>query len=610
MRWLPRPFRRATAALALCGLLATAPLAAQAVESEELPPGRTSAQEPLAPPPPPAAVPAQPAAPATSEAAAEERYLAGDLAGAAQLYRELAVAAAQPLERMRLLVAAAWLEHQLGRSDEAQELLRLGLAETPEFPFAAQNYDQPFVDLYVRARDRALQERRQRANELVQRSLVEIGADDLARARETLRQALALTPEDPYAQFNLALVEMRGGKREEAIAGFERLLAIAATRPDAVPAEVRAPALSSLGLLYYEKGFLDDSRRYLEQSTALDPRSVRAWNTLGLTLRRQGEAAAAEQAFRRALGLAPADPQPANNLGLLLIEAQRWGEAVGVLLQASGQNAADPSVWLNLGLAQRGNGDRAAAATALERTLALDAGNRLGLAARAASYLAIVRFEQGDTARAAASAAQALAWNANDIEAWVYQGLAQQLSGNATAARESFQRAVALDPARAEVHNNLGTALVVLDELDAAAAAFRQALVLRPGFAEAQGNLDEVLARQAAAAPGGGRSGGRATPAEERPRRRQPKNLGVRFSDEDFSYLGIKGAMVESVAGESPGQRGGLKKGDLVLGVDGKPIDGPQQLFAYIRNLDTGRDYVELDILRDGKPRRLRVEVY
>jgi Tfp pilus assembly protein PilF len=601
---LPERAALLSAATALA-LLSTslAPAAAQdreRVESEELPqPGgsTTDAPPPLAPP-----VQGTP----SGESAAEERYNAGDLAGAATLYRELALAAAQAGDRMRLLVAAAWLEHQLGRRDEAVDLLRQGLAEVPDYPFQAQNYDQPFVDLYTHARDRAQQERRLRAGELVQRSLVEIAADELPRARATLQQALALTPEDPYALFNLALVEMRSGRRDEAIGGFERLVALEATRTGSVPAEVRAPALSSLGLLYYEKGFLDESRRYLEQATALDAKSVRAWNTLGLTLRRQGEASAAEQAFRRALAIAPTDPQPANNLGLLLIEGQRWGEAVGLLGQAAERSPDDPSVWLNLGLARRGNGDRTGAAAALERALALDAANRLGLAARAASYLAVVRFEASDAAGAAASAAQALAWSPGDVEAWVYQGLAQQQQGNPAAARESYQRAVALDPSRAEVHNNLGTALVALGDLEGAAAAFRLALTLRPGFAEAQGNLDEVAARQAAALPLRTRA---EEPTRDRPRRR-PKPLGVRFSEDDFAYLGIKGAMVDAVAGDSPAARAGLRKGDLVLGVDGKQIERPQQLFTYISRLDTGRDYVELDIIREGKPRRLRVEVY
>jgi Tfp pilus assembly protein PilF len=605
----PRRSRRGGRAGALAALcLLAMPLAAQLPESEDLPPP-TATPTPI--PPPAGAGTAGPApAPRAAEGTAEALYQAGDLAGAAALYRQLAVAASRPVERMRLLVLSAWLEHQLGRAAVAHDLLQQGLSDAPDYDFQAQNYGQAFVDLYVRARERVLQERRQRAGELVERSLVEIGADELARARSTLHQALALAPEHPFAMFNLALVEMRTGRREEAIAGFERLISLEAGRPGSVPPEVRSPALATLGLLYYEKGFLDEARRFLEAATELDPGSSRSWNNLGLTLRRQEDPAGAERAFRRSLGLAPDDPQPANNLGLLLIGQQRWPEAVALLADTTRRAPGDGPAWLNLGLAQRGAGDRGAAVQALERALALDPGNREGLAARAASYLAVVRFEQGDIGGAAASAAQALAWRPDDLEAWVYQGLAQQLQGNHAGARDSFQRALALDPARAELHNNLGTALVSLGDLEGAAAAFRQALTLRPGFAEAQANLDEVTARQDAALPLGQRSGAVARGAEAAKPARRPKPLGARFSSDDFTYLGIRGALVESVQGDSPAARGGLRKGDVVLGVDGKPIQGAQQLLTYINRLDTGRDYVELDVMRDGKPRRLRVEVY
>ena len=68
--------------------------------------------------------------------------------------------------------------------------------------------------------------------------------------------------------------------------------------------------------------------------------------------------------------------------------------------------------------------------------------------------------------------------------------------------------------------------------------------------------------------------------------------------------------MVDSVAGQSPAEKAGLRKGDVVMGVDGKPIEGPQQLLRYLRNLTGERDYVEMDVLRDGHPRRLRVDMF
>jgi tetratricopeptide (TPR) repeat protein len=597
----------ACAAAALALLLAGAvpgPLRAQ-VEAEDL---ERQSPEPVAPPPagevqpvaPPVAVPQTPA---ELEAAAEARYLEGDVAGAAALYRQLAVATSNASERMRLLVAAAWIEHQLGNVSAAQDLLRQGLVDAPDYAFQAQNYSQEFVDLFQRARDRALGERRHRAGELVQRSLREIAAADLPRAKATLQQALVLAPEEPFALFNLALVEMRSNQREAAIAGFERLLAVEAARPGSVPPEVRSPALASLGLLYYDKEYFEDARRYLEQAVALDATAPRTWNNLGLTLRRLGDAAGAEAAFRRALALSPGDAAAANNLGLMLIASQRHAEAVTLLLDATQRTPGDAPLWLNLGLAQRGAGDRTAAASSLDRVIAIDGDNRLGMAARAGSYLAVVRFEEGDHQGAADAARRTLTWNPRDVEAWIYQGLALQATGDAGGARDAFQQAAAIDASRAEIHNNLGTTLVALGDLPAAEAAFRKALELRPGFPEAQANLDQVVLQIAdtVEAPPQTRRGGE--------RRRTNKPLGVRFDSNDFSYLGIEGAMVDSVAGDSPAMRAGIRKGDLIVGVDGRKIEGPQDLLRYVAGVQD-KDYVEIDLVRENRPRRIRVEIY
>ena len=616
--------RGAVAAVAVLGLalVLAAPLVGQsdaqtgtapaepaqpaAVQGEDL--GQPSpAPAPIAPPPIAAPTPAV-AGPAELEAQAEEKYAAGDLEGAALIYRQLAVSTSAPPERLRLLVAAAWLEHQLGHADVAYDLLKQGLTDLPDYPFQSQNYSQEFVDLFVKARDRALAERHQRANELVQRSLTEIAGDELPRARATLVQALALAPDDPFGLFNLGLVEMKTGHRDEAIASFERLVAVEASKPGSVPVEVRSPGLATLGLLYYEKDFLEDARRNLEQAAALDPSSSRTWNNLGLTLAKAGDAAGAERAYRKALELAPGNAPVANNLAQLLNGAQRWNDTVALLTPVTAGANADAFAWLNLALAQRGAGDRAGAGTSLQRVLALDADNKLGLAGRAAVYLAWVRFDQGDGAAAVAAARQALVWRPEDVDAWTYLGLAQKQQKDLPGARDSLQRAAALDPKRPEIYNNLGTVLVALHDLTAAEAAFRQALTVRPGFAEAQSNLDQVLVAQLAGKVGT-TSATSSKPDSGRPRR-EPKPFGVRFSDADFTYLGIKGAVVESVLGQSPAEKAGLRKGDVVLGVDGNPVSGPQQLLKYLRNLSGESDYVEMDILRDGNPRRLRVDMF
>ena len=64
--------------------------------------------------------------------------------------------------------------------------------------------------------------------------------------------------------------------------------------------------------------------------------------------------------------------------------------------------------------------------------------------------------------------------------------------------------------------------------------------------------------------------------------------------------------MVARVEPASPAARAGVRGGDIVLGVDGKPITGADDLIRMLTGEKIGRA-VELDILRDGQ--RLRVSV-
>src|SRR5436190_16189855 len=107
MRKRARSLRKAGALAVVTGalLLLAAPPAhgQQPVESEDLTPAPTptpspapAAVPPVAAPPGAGAAAATAGEPGITEAAAEEKYAAGDLDGAAVLYRQLAVAAGEP----------------------------------------------------------------------------------------------------------------------------------------------------------------------------------------------------------------------------------------------------------------------------------------------------------------------------------------------------------------------------------------------------------------------------------------------------------------------------------------------------------------------------------
>lgn len=68
------------------------------------------------------------------------------------------------------------------------------------------------------------------------------------------------------------------------------------------------------------------------------------------------------------------------------------------------------------------------------------------------------------------------------------------------------------------------------------------------------------------------------------------------------------GVVLGDVRPESPGERAGLRAGDLVLALNGKTMENGRQLDVNIYRQPVG-SRVSLDILRDGKPMKVEVEV-
>jgi serine protease Do len=69
-----------------------------------------------------------------------------------------------------------------------------------------------------------------------------------------------------------------------------------------------------------------------------------------------------------------------------------------------------------------------------------------------------------------------------------------------------------------------------------------------------------------------------------------------------------EGALIADVIAKSPAEASGLKRGDVVVGLDGKPITEPGQLSRSIATMPPGTK-TQLRVIRDGKERTLEVKV-
>lgn len=531
------------------------------------------------------------------ETLAESRYAEGDLGAARRLYLELAAGSQDPSEQGRVLLLAAWLAHLAESYPEARNDLLRALAVDPDLEFRSELYNSSFVSIYRAALDQARGRRAGQARTLLEEGVAALDGDNLEAARRAFEEVLERVPSDATATYNLALVEQRSGNTTAALAGFEKVLAIAHGNPESVRIQLRVKALTNLGLLFQDQGSSEDAVLYLEQALSLDSTDARAWNNLGLAHRELGRKEQAAEAFRRAFELSPEDLTAVVNLSIAHIELRQWSEAVAILMRTAAIHPESPSLWLHLGLAHRGGGELEPAASALQKVLDLDPNNEQGMASRAASDLALVLLQRGDAAGARQAARRALAWREDDLASLRILGLSHSRLGELEAAKDTLEEALRRDPEDAETANNLGTVYFSLRSWSRAEQLFARALELRPDFAAARENLAKARAKPQQP------SQTQPVQSESRPREKVP--LGVRFAEVDYGSLGIEGALVDSVFPDTPAARAGLRKGDLLFKVDGQTIENAQDVHKHILRAQGKR--VVLELLRDGRP--LRVEI-
>jgi serine protease Do len=90
--------------------------------------------------------------------------------------------------------------------------------------------------------------------------------------------------------------------------------------------------------------------------------------------------------------------------------------------------------------------------------------------------------------------------------------------------------------------------------------------------------------------------------------------LGVSItevSDEDASRLKLaeaKGVLVRGVIQGEPADRGGVKVDDVLIALDGTPLEGPRDLQRLVSSSPVGKK-VRLGIVREGARRELEVEI-
>lgn len=216
---------------------------------------------------------------------------------------------------------------------------------------------------------------------------------DFAGALELLRKAADASPRDPYVRLELAALDLRMGRAEDAERQAREALALGPADADVL----RAGAEDLLALAEGRPELLEAAQRELEKLLVLRPEDPEALQVLGRIYLSAGEPRRAEEMLRRLAAAVPDSRQVFNQLLHLLMQRGAKADAAGLLRE---QLEHDPeSMELRLGLADllSDTGDHAGAVTVLRA-----APGTLGGEPEVERRLAFELYRVGDSAAAMA----------------------------------------------------------------------------------------------------------------------------------------------------------------------------------------------------------------
>ncbi|HSQ31264.1 MAG TPA: tetratricopeptide repeat protein [Gemmatimonadaceae bacterium] len=194
--------------------------------------------------------------------------------------------------------------------------------------------------------------------------LVEAGRVDDGIAR--FRQALRIDPSYPDVHIDLGNALNQRGAVDEALAQFDTVVRL---RPEYAEARV------AYGNLLRGRGRNAEATAQYKEAVRLQPTLASAHNELGNALSSDGRFADARAEYAEAVRLDPNFPEAHNNLGAALAREGKSNEAVGEFLEALRLKPDDPRFHYNAALMLQAVGRSSEAVDHLQAVLRVDPGN-------------------------------------------------------------------------------------------------------------------------------------------------------------------------------------------------------------------------------------------
>ncbi|HNH82138.1 MAG TPA: tetratricopeptide repeat protein [Acidobacteriota bacterium] len=190
---------------------------------------------------------------------------------------------------------------KLGEVNKAVELLEKMLGSNAEDADVYQTLGSLLMEAgrledAEKAARRALQFDQKNTESLVLLSSIQDRRKMYKESEETLRQVLAIDPDNPTALNNLGyFLTERGEKLDEALLLIQRAVNIEPTN---------SSFLDSLGWLYFKRSQYDQARQYIEQAIGYDGRSATQHDHLGDVYEKLGKLDQAREMWKKAVDMA------------------------------------------------------------------------------------------------------------------------------------------------------------------------------------------------------------------------------------------------------------------------------------------------------------------
>ncbi|MDQ3135992.1 MAG: tetratricopeptide repeat protein, partial [Gemmatimonadota bacterium] len=211
-----------------------------------------------------------------------------------------------------------------------------------------------------------------------------------------------------------------------------------------------AGAHNNLGVLYYQKGLIEDATAEFVRALELDPRMQVAQSNLDIAYRESGHYDRRITALRDRVRRHPEDRDARWELGRAHAALGRHAEAIAEFQGLLAWQPADVPAMLQLGLAEKARGNLDTATDWLARACAEDPASAV-----AQFYVGEVLYNRGLNEAALDALRGAIARNPEYAEAHYLLAFVYGDMGRHEEAREATKRAIKLNPTLARAQANL-----------------------------------------------------------------------------------------------------------------------------------------------------------